>query len=165
VCAVCRERERSRRRRENAAFREEHRRLCAERYERLRSDDPDGYRAMLDQAAGRQREARANGVGPRLREQDRRRYWRARTAAGGLTLEELAERTGHPRELLARVLADEASDPPRRVWLDRRTGATGSSPGAWTRRRSRRSPRSRRDAAYVAERARSEDSTEDSTIC
>jgi hypothetical protein len=118
VCAVCRERERSRRRREDAAFREEHRRLCQERYERIRSDDPDGYRAMLDQAAGRQREGRRNGAGPRLRAQDRRRRWLARCPGPGLTLDELAARTGQPAELLAGVLAAEMSRRRRRVWMD-----------------------------------------------
>jgi hypothetical protein len=117
VCAVCRERERSRRRREDAAFREEHRRLCQERYERLRAGDPDGYRAMLADAAGRQREARANGAGPRLRAQDRRR-WLRRCPGDGLTLDELAARSGQPRELLATVLAAELRQRRRRVWMD-----------------------------------------------
>jgi hypothetical protein len=118
VCATCRERERSRRRRDDPAFREEHRRRCQERYERLRSADPDAYRAMLDEAAQRQREARANGAGPHLRAQDRRRRWLARCPGPGLTLDELAARSGQPRELLATVLAAELRRRRRRVWMD-----------------------------------------------
>lgn len=73
---------------------------------------------MLDEAAWRQRDARANGAGPRMRAQERRRYWLHRAPGRGLTLAELAARTGHPPELLATLLAGETGRSRRRVWRD-----------------------------------------------
>jgi hypothetical protein len=122
VCATCRERERSRRRRDDPAFREEHRRRCQERYERLRSADLDALptgRCSTRRRSGSARRASARtGRAPHLRAQDRRRRWLARCPGPGLTLDELAARSGQPRELLATVLAAELRRRRRRVWMD-----------------------------------------------
>ncbi len=76
--------------------------------------------AIRIESTGRQCQARANGADPwtRERERARRRYWLARCPGPGRTLDEIAERTGQPRELLALVLDQETRRPRRRVWRD-----------------------------------------------
>ncbi len=53
-----------------------------------------------------------------MRAQERRRYWLARCPGEGLTLPELAARSGQPPELLQMVLAQELRRRRRRVWRD-----------------------------------------------
>jgi hypothetical protein len=122
-CETCRDRARSRRRRADPAVRADLRRRARERRERLRAD-PAAYEAVLAEARERMRETRANGAGPRMRELDRRRRWLRRCLARAATVDEIADRTGQPREVLALVLREEARRPPRRrrVWVDPTTG-------------------------------------------
>jgi hypothetical protein len=108
------------------------RRRARERYARIKAD-AQACAAMLDGAREQQRERRSNGQGPRIRQLDRARYWRRRALGRGLTLEELAERTGVELELLLAVLADECRE--RRFGTTLPTAATGSCTARSTRRR------------------------------
>lgn len=82
--------------------------------------DPERYEASLTYARERMREKRANGYREVENARERERRWRKRCPGPGLTLVELAERTGQPVELLGEVLRDELRRSRRRVrvWRD-----------------------------------------------
>jgi hypothetical protein len=80
--------------------------------------DPESYEASLAYSRERMRLKRANGYREVENARDRERWWRKRCPGPGLTLDELAERTGRPKELLAEVLRDELRRSRRRVWRD-----------------------------------------------
>jgi integrase len=64
------------------------------------------------------RTKRRNGYRKLETARDRERRWARRCLPGGLTLDKLAERTGHAPDVLAFVLRSEAQRRRRRVWLD-----------------------------------------------
>jgi hypothetical protein len=85
ACPTCKGRERSARRRQDSAHREEMRRRAGERYERMRAD-AQAYAAMLEEARERDGEARRNTQGTaHPRKLDRARCWPSARSGRRLT--------------------------------------------------------------------------------